>query len=545
MSKARKIEQFQNLTNPYQDRVGLVYARVSTPKQVTEGNGLESQEGRCVKELLSMNVPYEKSFLDAGVSGGIDFMERPAMRGLLEYIDDNPHKKFVVIFDDLKRFARHVEFHFQLKLAFKLRGVILRCLNFNFDDTPEGEFIETILAGSSQLERKQNTRQVVQKQKARLDKGYWAFGSKKGYTMTPHPVHGMISVPNAEGAILKEGLELFANRSLLKKIDLCRFLVEKGFWKKQSPERYIDKITLILKDPFYCGDIEYPEWDVARRQGHHEGLISSDTFGLIQKIIHKENSGKRIRNDISEDFKLRGLITCDFCKSHMTGAWSKGRTQKYAYYICHNKACSNKGKSVRADAVEKGFLELLKKQHLKDEVDVLLVTIFDRVWQEEVEVLRKQEEVTLKHKKEMEAKLQKLTDAIFSTSSDTLRRLYERQAEELAMETEDMNWDTEGLFDASIPYRTALDKSKKLLKSPYFAWQSLKGIEQQRLFFFIFEEKLSYNQKTGYRTDNLPSVVRLFEEFVTSNTQDVDPRGVEPRPIPCHGIVLPLYYGPD
>ena len=25
----------------------------------------------------------------------------------------------------------------------------------------------------------------------------------------------------------------------------------------------------------------------------------------------------------------------------------------------------------------------------------------------------------------------------------------------------------------------------------------------------------------------------------------VDPRGVEPRPIPCHGIVLPLYYGPS
>lgn len=24
----------------------------------------------------------------------------------------------------------------------------------------------------------------------------------------------------------------------------------------------------------------------------------------------------------------------------------------------------------------------------------------------------------------------------------------------------------------------------------------------------------------------------------------VDPRGVEPRPVPCHGTVLPLYYGP-
>ena len=31
------------------------------------------------------------------------------------------------------------------------------------------------------------------------------------------------------------------------------------------------------------GDIEYPIWEVSRRRGKHEGIISAETFDLIQK----------------------------------------------------------------------------------------------------------------------------------------------------------------------------------------------------------------------------------------------------------------------
>src|SRR3989338_2662568 len=102
----------KNKTNldPYEKREGLVYARVSSKRQETEGSGLESQEGRCINELRILGVPYVKTFPDSFTGGG-DFMKRPAMRELLAYIDARPDKNFLVIFDDLKRFARDVEFH--------------------------------------------------------------------------------------------------------------------------------------------------------------------------------------------------------------------------------------------------------------------------------------------------------------------------------------------------------------------------------------------------------------------------------------------------
>lgn len=117
-------------------RYGLVYARVSSRKQKNEGHGLESQEERCLQALRSENIPYEKSFLDS-YTGGADFMRRHAMRELLEYIDNNPHKNFLVIFDDLKRFARDTTFHRELRSAFKVRDTELKCLNYNFDESPE------------------------------------------------------------------------------------------------------------------------------------------------------------------------------------------------------------------------------------------------------------------------------------------------------------------------------------------------------------------------------------------------------------------------
>ena len=85
------------------------------------------------------------------------------------------------IFDDLKRFARDTEFHIKLRQEFKARGARIECLNFKLEDTPEGKFVETIMAAQGELEREQNRRQVIQKMKARVEKGYWVFHPPVGY----------------------------------------------------------------------------------------------------------------------------------------------------------------------------------------------------------------------------------------------------------------------------------------------------------------------------------------------------------------------------
>lgn len=542
MSTKQKTEQSVR-SNPYEGRIGLVYARVSSKRQETEGSGLQSQEGRCVHDLRALDVIYEKSFLDS-YSGGGDFMKRPAMAAMLAYIDANPHKKFIVIFDDLSRFARDVIFHLKLRAEFKARDVLLRCLNYNLDESEEGQFMEIIFAGKAELDRKQNRRQVIQKQKARLELGYWAFGAKKGYSMVSDPAHGKLSVPNAEGAILAEGIDLFARRILVRKVDLCRFLVEKGFWRKQSPEKYIHLVAQILADPFYAGFIEYEDWGVTRRTGKHQPIIGLDTFELVQKIIRRENVNKRIRQDVSDDFSLRTLLVCDHCGKHLTGAWSKGRTKRYAYYLCQNKSCEYYGKSVSATVIEKQFKQVLKKNTLKPKVDTLVDVVFDRAWKEEVINVKVRESITASHKKSLEDKARELANAAIAARSEAVKRIYEKQLEDLAPQLENPELETLEDLDFNIPYRTALDKAKGMLKSPYSVWEVLNVNEKQRLFYFIFETKLPYNHLTGYRTDKTPQAVRLFEEFVEQKPLDVDPGRIELPATACKAVVLPLNYGP-
>lgn len=174
----------------------LIYCRVSSTKQRIEGSGLESQEQRCRAYAEDKGYDVEAVFPD-DVSGGGDFMRRPGMVALLSYLDAQKGKPYVVIFDDLKRFARDTEFHLKLRREFSRRGAKIECLNFRFEDTPEGKFIETVIAAQGELEREQNRRQVVQKMQARVEGGFWVFRAPVGYRYVNAPSGGgKILVPD-------------------------------------------------------------------------------------------------------------------------------------------------------------------------------------------------------------------------------------------------------------------------------------------------------------------------------------------------------------
>ena len=525
ISKARRLDR--NNAPSYEGREGLVYARVSSKRQEIEGSGLQSQESRCVNDLRTIGVPYKRSFLDSYTGGG-DFMQRPAMKELLAYIDASPHKEFLVVFDDLKRFARDVEFHLKLRTAFRVRNVDLRCLNYNFDESPEGRYAELIMAGSAQLEREQNRRQVIQKMKARLEAGYWPFGGKKGYKMTKHLAHGKIAVPTKEALrVLAPALEAFATGNIVNRMDLNNHLIENGFWRKQQPGRYINKLTEVLNDPFYCGDVEYIPWEVLRRPGQHKGIISRETFELIQKRIQREDSGIRVRLDVSSDFPLRNLIVCS-CQKHLTAAWSKGRKQKHGYYLCQNRSCTLYRKSARKADVENGFEKILKESRLSSEIEKVVGVVFERVWNQEIGNLQDKQSAEKQQIKALKERIRELTAMAMKAPTTQLKNVYEAQIEEVATELEGVEGDLVQGIDFSIPYRTALNKAVGFLKNPRVVWEKSPVEEKQQLFYFIFDRKLEYSKETGYRTGEIPRAARIFEEFIEANSDDVEMEGIEP-----------------
>jgi site-specific DNA recombinase len=545
MSEQTKKSAFNKLNIAGSKVYALVYCRVSSDKQEKEGHGLDSQEKRCRDYAASKSYVVEEGdvFRDTA-SGGGAYTTRPGQVGLISRIDKYPHRNYVVLVDDISRLARDVSAHFALRKELRDREVEIESPNFNFENTPEGELIEGVMASVSQHQRKHNARQVIQKQKARLEAGYWAFVAKKGYTMAKDPLHGKLSVPNEDSEAIKTALESFANGTFVRKIDACKYLVEKGIWKGKRPEKYIDQFTAMLKDSFYPGWIEYAEWEVARRPGFHKPLISNDTYELNQKRLSGKGLTNRIRLDITPDFPLRGLIACDHCDGgHITGYWSK--KHKYQYYGCQNKLCPRYMKTIRKENVEKQFIKLLKQNRLKDEVGKLVAAVFDEVWDEEVNNLKKQQEAIQRETRALREKADGITAMALNAKSEQARRLYEAQVEKIASDIEMVSSEYSQELDLSVPYRTALEKSVGLLKNPYAVWHSLEAIEQHRLFFFIFEAKLPYHQTEGYRTDKAPCSMRLFEQFATQNTDDVDLRRIELLPLPCHGSVIPFYYRPS
>ena len=261
-----------------------------------------------------------------------------------------------------------------------------------------------------------------------------------------------------------------------------------------------------MLDPFYCGDIEYPDpaWQVKRIEGKHEGIISKPTFERLQDILKRENV-KRIRLDVSSDFPLRGLILCDHCGNRLTAAYSK---KIFPYYVCHTKSkektCECYGKSIRRSDIEGQFTELLQKNTLKPEISSLVNVVFKRVWGQEINLVEMQEADNIRQVRELENKAQQLTDAIFNPKLlPQVKNVYEKQLEDVALKIEEKSAQSTMQADLSIPYRTALEKAIGLLKNPYIIWQTLDVVEKHRLFNFIFEEKLSYNQKN--RLSNRPN----------------------------------------
>src|SRR3989338_873126 len=164
----------------------VIYCRVSSARQSSEGHGLESQEHRCREHAKQKGYEVTKVFRDSFTGAG-DFTRRPAMGSLLAFLDSDLVTNYVVIFDDIKRLARDVGAHLKLRIAFDQRKAKVECPNFNFENTPEGHYVETIIAAGAELERGQNQRQVVQKMKARLENGYWSLVAPPAYRMVKDP----------------------------------------------------------------------------------------------------------------------------------------------------------------------------------------------------------------------------------------------------------------------------------------------------------------------------------------------------------------------
>ena len=516
----------KNLIPQKEDLIALVYARVSSVSQESDG-----QVHRCKQHAEHKGYPVEEIFRDKFTGGG-DFWNRPQMRGLLDYIDEHPYKKYVVIFDDLKRFARDTEFHIRLRKEFRSRNVKIECLNFNFEDSPEGEFVETILAAGNELERKQNRRQVVQKQQARLERGYWVFDAPPGLKYTKDPVHEKILVHDEpKASIVKEVLNGFAYDRFPNQVDVQAFLERKGFYHRKKPKRvHLEQVRRILTQILYTGYIELPIRKLKRLKGQHQGLIDLSIYERIQEKLNGTSKTKA-RKDLHLDFPARGWVLCSECLQPFTASWTTKPRKGYqrAYYRCNHPGCVEKNKSIPKDQLEGALGKVLKKIHAHKETLLLTEAVALDIWNERTSNSRRSEIELEKEVENTDKEINLYVERIGKATNEAVLAAYEKKVEELTNKKLllEEHKGKQNLY-GGVNFETALKEVLGYIKSPYEIWSN--GIfEDKRLVLrMVFEENLVYNKKSGFETALLSLPVMVFQHSHTEKSRLVEVQGVEP-----------------
>jgi len=401
----------------------------------------------------------------------------------------------------------------------------MECPNFTFEETPEGQFIETIIAAQGELERKQNQRQVIQKMKARLEKGYYCFSAPVGYRMVKDPIHGYILKRfEPEASIIKEALEGFASGRFENQVDVKKFLDSKKFRGKECK---LDRVRRILTNVAYTNQVEYKPWGVSRRIGHHEPLISIETFEIIQdklngkiKIYNRKNSDK--------EFPLRGFILCAHCLTPMTASWTTGRNGKHPYYHCKSKKCVMKWRSIRRKEVEDEFQGILRSIKPKEKTLALTKEVLLDVWNKrlaDVDNIKRSHENSLD---DTRAKIRMFLDRISKTENETLVKTYEREIEKLTNEEQILENQVKFMRSSRPDFGTALDRTFTFLKNPYLYWQKDDLASKHLVLKLVFSERIAYERGKGFGTAKLALPLRVFELTELDSSSLVRRAGFEP-----------------
>jgi len=476
----------------------ILYLRISDESQT----GLGSQEHRGRVHCKEHGWTVAKVFYD-DMTGRGHFSQRKGMVDLLRFLEDNPKTNYVVVFDDIKRFSRDTLSYLMLKEMLNDYGAKMDCLNYKFDDSPEGIYNETCTAAQGQLEAEQGRRQVIQKQTARIEQGFWTFNVGRGYRYVEAEEGGQVLVRDEPiASYIAEALEGFASGRFQTQMEVGRFLGQfPQFPKTGKGMVHADRIKYLLTQPIYAGYIEYAPWGLSLRKGQHEGLISYETFLRIQERL-KEGAYAPARKNLNADFPLRGFVECE-CGSPFTACWSKGRNKYYAYYICQNRECDYYGKSLNRDKIESEFGELVKQLTPPKGLIKTAIKFLKMQWEHRAKNAQGHSQSLEAEKANIDKEINRLMSGVIgATDPDVIgafeSKIKQCKQEKIAMD-EKIAQCGQPVKDFDEIYRTALD----FLGKPHELWVSELYEYKRALLKLAFTGRVKYVRNEGYRTNKI------------------------------------------
>ena len=519
--------------NRYEEQQGeiskaVIYCRVSSTKQTVRGDGLGSQETRCREFAKYRGYEVVEVFRDDS-SGSLT--SRPGMQAMLAFLKARRKEPHAVIIDDISRLARGLMAHFELRMKIGNAGGVLVSPSIEFGESSDSQLVENLLASVSQHQRQKNGEQTINRMRARMQNGYWVFQAPVGYRYErAGGGQGKVLVrdePNA--SILQEALEGYASGRFAAQVEVKRFLERQPTFPKDLPGGEIrnQRIYELLTRVIYAGYVEAPNWGVSLRKGHHEALISFETFEKIQARL-KSTAKAPARKDISADFPLRGFILCNDCGKPLSACWSQGKSQKYPYYLCPTKGCASYRKSIARDRLEGEFEALLQRLQPSENLFGLVKAMFRDAWDMRLAQAAASAKTLRAGIVQLDRQIESLLDRIVESGNASVISAYEKRIAKLEREKVLANERLASNGKPRLTLEESFEHALRFLSSPWNLWHNSDLVARKTVLRLAFLEPLAYCRNQGLRTPNLAFPFRALGEFCSGKCEMAHPTGFEP-----------------
>ena len=397
----------------------IIYTRVSTDEQAgDEKHSLRTQQRLC-SEAIGTSGDYELAengtYSDPGKSG--TNMSRPGLKDMLLRIHEDDRVKAVYV-QDTDRLARNVNDHMTIRTMLQKRNVMLVSISQpGIEDTPEGNFMDVVIAGVNQLQSEITARKTDKSLREKFRNGGWPTKAPIGYKNIGDPIDESIRIVTVDvprAPFIKEMFQMYStgDYSLAYIND---HLYKKGFFTEAGKQLALSKAFEVLANHYYYGQMH---WKGLINTGNHVPIISKEVFDRCQKLLSFNNKYACRRR--KHDFLLRGFAFCHSCGNRMTAG--KVLKKNKAYYHCTLRAVSKcEEKYTEVNSLEAQVQVLFDGIKFSEALTDKIVTKVQSLYSKQKSVIQAEKKTiqTTKsnHEKKREVAEEKLINGIINDGS--------------------------------------------------------------------------------------------------------------------------------
>ncbi len=510
------IDRFKSLLPKSSARIStnnaIIYTRVSTAEQMETNFSLETQKKHCLDYASKNNMIVVSEF--GGTYESAKTEDRKEFKKMLLFLSENKDKISYLIVYSLDRFSRSGEQAMVLAGKLKKLGVNLVSVTQPTDlNSDMGVFYQNLLLLFGKLDNDMRRTKTITGMRERLLSGYFCGKAPVGYVNVPGVPRSEAIIMNEKAKWIKKAFEWKLNEQI-SNVEIASRLQNVGINLTSK------RLTIILRNPFYCGILIGNILGDEIVEGKHPPLISKDVFWQVQAILDGTHYGYSISNE-NEKYPLKQFVICDRCNTALTGYLVKKKGLDY--YKCNKIGCGCNASVVK---LHEGFVEVLSdykiEEKFHDPLKHMMSNVIKELGKDRVQ-MRKQ---YLEALKKTESKIEKIEENFALGEINTelytkFSKKYLKEKQEIEKQIKEQAIDLSNL-------EICLEKALKISANLPEMWE-LEGYKiKKRLQYLVFPEGIRYNKQLNtYRTTKVNSIfsliphgMRLLEEQKSGNSNE-------------------------